>query len=109
MEILVLFIKQHLRHFVSVFVGILSVSGVVNLVLREVSVRSPSSGPDNSSFAYLLLISFVAFILLGILIAKFRQSYEEQKKIAHVSITLSRTKLLHKMETALWTKPIRKV
>ena len=58
---------------------------------------------------YWLLIFIVAIILLNILIAQFSQSYEEQRGVAHVSVTLTRTKLLHKMETALWTRPILKV
>ena len=44
--------------------------------------------------------------MLNLLIAQFNKSYEEVKERARVYVTKDRAKILIKMQTAMWIKPI---
>ena len=58
---------------------------------------------------YWLLLFTVVVILLNILIAQFSHSYEEQRQRAQHSVTLTRARLIDRMETLFWAKRMLQV
>ena len=60
-------------------------------------------------FIYYIFIFIVGVILRSLLIAQFSTSYEEERGRAHVLVTIIQTRLLLRMETVPWIKPLLKV
>ena len=60
-------------------------------------------------FIYYIFIFIVGVILRSLLIAQFSTSYEEERGRARVLVTVIRTRLLLRMETVPWIKPLLKV